>query len=181
MNVTAFIFWGYMCNADQVAHPRLSCKNPSIEGFPTEDSVCLSGVVLPAQNLRGLQLRACGAQGNVSVYGGHGHFFQKLTSAALSLTHFSLIYQTRKLLLLCSSWISLYQDKWWLCPFPTSVRMEASLVFFTYLLAALAGVAVSFSNSSFSENITTLSADKQLKKFTLAMTIQTGVFSEELL
>lgn len=53
--------------------------------------------------------------------------------------------------------------------------------FFTYLLAALAGVAVSFSNSSFSENITTLSADKQLKKFTLAMTIQTGVFSEELL
>jgi len=53
--------------------------------------------------------------------------------------------------------------------------------FFPYLLAALAGVAVSFSNSSFSENITTLSADKQLKKFTLAMTIQTGVFSEELL
>lgn len=167
-----------MCNADQVAHPRLSCKNPSIEGFPTEDSVCLSGVVLPAQNLRGHQLRACG---NVSMYGGRGHSFQNLTSAALSLTHFSLIYQTRKLLLLCSSWISLYQDKWWLCPFPTSVRTEASLVFFTYLLAALAGVAVSFSNSSFSENITTLSADKQLKKFTLAMTIQTGVFSEELL
>lgn len=52
--------------------------------------------------------------------------------------------------------------------------MEVCL-FFAYLLAALAGVAVSFSNSSFSENITTLSADQQ--KFKLAMSIQIGVLS----
>jgi len=44
----------------------------------------------------------------------------------------------------------------------------------------LAGVAVSFSNSSFSENITTLSADQQLEKFELAMSIQTSVLSQEL-
>lgn len=40
---------------------------------------------------------------------------------------------------------------------------------FTHLLTALAGVAASFSNSSFSENITTLSVEQQLEKFKLAM------------
>lgn len=59
-------------------------------------------------------------------------------------------------------------------------KLEVCL-FFTHLLTALAGVAVSFSNSSFSENITTLSADQQLEKFKLAMCFQTSALSQELL
>lgn len=75
--------------------------------------------------------------------------------------------------------VPLCQHEWWPCASPISVKLALYLSF-THLLTALAGVAVSFSNSSFSENITTLSVEQQLEKFKLAISFQTNALCQEL-